>query len=150
METFIKEHIDEEAYFITGMAGRLCFDHEINTQVILYFIQLENIEEIIIVNDVNCRFMEEVLNDKITQLNPATIIYRKLISDYKEVFPKIKSPEERRHLLARLNIKDHFPEIKNNTVLRPLFTKNRIKLRGIVTNRLSNYKEPINDPICQS
>ncbi|MFO7657035.1 MAG: hypothetical protein R6W78_08205 [Bacteroidales bacterium] len=144
MEAFIRENIDTDAYFITGMAGRLCFGDEINTQVILYFIQRENIKEIIIVNDVNCRFMEEVLNNRITKPNPATIIYRKLISDFKEVFPKIKTSEERRHLLAKLNINDHFREIKSNAVLRPLFIKNSIKLRGMVTNRLSNFKEPIN------
>jgi len=88
MEAFIRENIDTNAYFITGMAGRLCFDNEINMQIILYVIQIENIEEIIIVNDVNCRFMEEVLNNKITQPNPATNIFRKLVADYKEIFPK--------------------------------------------------------------
>lgn len=144
IENYIRENIDSDAYFITGLAGRLSFSDELNTQIILYFIQKENINEICIVNDINCRFMEEALENKNIQLNSASNIYKKLFSDFKEVFPKLRTRDERRLLLAKLNITDHFREIKSNNLIGPLFKRNRIKLRGMVTNRLINYSESIN------
>jgi len=143
MEEFIRNNIDNNAYFITGAAGRINFDDMLLPEILSHIILREKIKEIIIVNDINCMFIDNVLNNKISYPNKAYNFLKKLISDYREAFPSTKPIEERRHLLAKLNINDHSREIKSNSVLKYLFTRSSIKISGIIANRFSKYTEPL-------
>lgn len=143
VEAFIIEKINHRARFITGLAGRLCLDDDYGTEIIRYFIEQEEITEITIVNDTNCRFIEDVLTNNNIDPNPVTGKLKNLLDDYKEVFPTVPTLKEKKRLLAKLNIAGHYREILNNAVLNPFFSQSGIKLNGLVTDRLCEFIEPV-------
>lgn len=143
METFITHEICSDAYFLTGMAGRLCLDDDENTGIIRFFIEKENIRGLFVVNDLNCRFINEVLTNSAKHAVPATDTLKKLFSDFREVFPSEKPLERKKHLLAKLNINDHIRELRSNKVLKTLFLNDNVKIRGLITDKMSNYSEAV-------
>lgn len=143
VEGFIVDKINQRARFLTSLGGLLCLDDDYNTEIIRHFIEQEEITEITIVNDTNCRFIDEVLTTHVACPNPVTGRLKTLMDDYKEVFPTVPSLTEKKRLLAMLNIAEHSREILKNSVLNPLFSQNGIKLNGLVTDRLNEFMEPV-------
>ena len=143
MEGFITREIYSDAYFITGMAARLCLDDDYNTEVIRYFIEKEEICELVIVNDTGCRIIHEVLTNSIKSPSPASDALKKLVSDFREVFSPGNPVEKKKQLLAKLNVNDHCRELKDNKILKTLFLKEKVKISGLLTNKAGHYYEPL-------
>lgn len=137
MEPYITNNIDKNAYFITGITGRLCLsndDYLCQLQMLLFN---KNIRELIVVNDVNCIFINEVLSNNSIYKTAATKLLESLFLENRELFLAQASIGKSKHLLAKLNVIDTYLKIINNNFLKETFSDLEIEVSGLISNKLT-------------
>ncbi len=138
MEHFIRHNFGDEIIFMTAMATESQF-HEIEySEAIREIIVCENIEEMFVVNDTSCRFINGVLRgDKFCGTAAEKSIQNILIDNYSFVMQH-QTLSDKVKALAALNIKQQAFEICANELFKPLIIQRGIEIKGLITTKSEN------------
>ena len=138
MENFIRTNYGADVFFITAMATVSQF-HEIEyTEVIKNVIACENINQIFIVNDTSCRFINRVLNGEKTFGTAAEKnIQNIFINNYSFIMHQ-SSEIDKAKALAELNIKHQAFSMMENELFKPQITRKKIHIKGLITTKSEN------------
>ena len=142
MELYLQKKFGNEIYFITAPASIIQWNQKEYINAIGDFIKRENIREIYLVNDTDCRFISNIINKKklyglYSEKIVETIYIEHLFSCFKNM-----SLSENKFKLAELNINCQIEELMKPGVLGVQILNNHIELKGIITTKNENsYKE---------
>lgn len=137
MEIFIRQNFGNDVFFMTSMATVVQFNSE-DISALELFIERENINEIIIVNDTACRFINAALKNEKQFGSHAEKIIKKIVLENNVALYKITSEEEKRKLIAKAIINNQLHEmVKHNTIFSKI-SINKITVKGIITTKSIN------------
>lgn len=142
MELYLQKKYGNEIYFITAPASVIQWNQKEYIDAIGDFIIRENIREIYLVNDTDCRFISNIINKKkLYGLYAEKIVEAIYIEHLFSCF-KNMSLSEKKLKLAELNINCQIEELMKPGVLGVQILNNHIELKGIITTKKENsYKE---------
>jgi hypothetical protein len=135
LENKIRDKYGDEVYFMTAL-GSVFQTHNIDfTEEVCDFIRREAIEEIYIVNDTNCPFIQNVLfENRSFQSTAEEALIKLLIENYSlinaktEIIDKVKC-------LMELNIQRQIDHFTSNTLLNNLIQSNGIEIYGLIHSK---------------
>lgn len=137
MEIFIRQNFGNDVFFMTSMATVMRFNSE-DISALELFIERESINEIIIVNDTACRFINAVLKNEKQFGSYAEKKIKNIVLENYVALDKIAGEEEKRKLIAGAIIKSQLQEMgKHNTIFSKI-SINKITLKGIITTKSKN------------
>ncbi|HEY8400071.1 MAG TPA: carbonic anhydrase [Cytophagaceae bacterium] len=138
IENPIQQHFKGESYFLTALGSVFNLSDENYLETITEFIKLHNIEEIIIVNDCSCRFIQSVIcNEKGFQTKAEEILKIIHLSGVLEITSESHA-YKKAYKLAELNIQHQAHAIKEIDALNNKIQKNEIRLKGLIYERASD------------
>lgn len=135
METFIRRKFNQDVYFLTAMAGHAPFYDLKYTEAVLEVMKRENITELILINDTSCRFMHAILTGGQLHGTPAEEKLQQLFAEHFEEIMQQPTLSAQLKAFATLNIRKQLQEMFNNAYLRAFVQKNRLEIKGLITNK---------------
>ncbi len=138
IENFIQEEkYGENVFFLTSTAAIFNFNEPAYVESVKEFIESNNIEEVVIVNDLSCRFLQKTLQNTGEQpRNAAERTLSHLFTDNHSSLTQQPSFKEQLIQLATLNIQEQIHKMTELDVFGVLFMLNGIKLTGLISDKL--------------
>jgi len=129
-ESLVRSLHREESYFLTAPACVFnCQDIDY-ANAIASFLTNKDIQQIVVVQRVECRFLKNALYLKPeSNLNAEKVLASLVQSHYLE-FTAVKSMVEKQEKLARINIDRQMQEIFEHDILRSTIIRRKIRLSG--------------------
>lgn len=137
IENFIQEEYGENVFFLTSNAAVFNFDETAYIESVKEFIESHNIKEVVVVNDLSCRFLHKVLQSSGEQTrNSAEKALSHLLKDNYAFLTQQPSFKEQLTQLATLNIQEQIHKMMELDVFGVLFMLNGIKVTGLISDKL--------------
>ena len=144
MELYLQNKYGNEIYFITAPAAIVQWGQKEYTDAVSDFIKRESIREIFLVNDVSCRFIDNIIHkEKLYGLYSEKILEDIYIEHFFSHF-KNNPSSEKKVKLAELNINYQIEELMKSSALGHYVLKDNIQLKGLVTSKKENLYKEIN------
>lgn len=144
MENFIRQNYGDDVFYITAMAGIFQCNEKEWIEEIKYFISSENINEIFIVSDISCRFINAALNKEKTNGYYSERVIQKLVEDNYDLIMENKAIHEQQIKLAELIVKHQATELKNPNCLQQQIIQSNISIKELITSKAENKITELN------
>lgn len=138
MENYIHRKFGNNIFFITSITAEANFRKIDYLETIIDFIRREKIDEIIIVNDTSCRFLNCVIKNENTLGSNAEKNLQDLFIDNYSSIIQYATILERVKKLAELNIMHQANEILENELFKQQIITNGIEVKGLITTKSEN------------
>ena len=135
LEAFIKEEYGPNAYFLTALGTVFNFQEIKYVEALGDLLQREAIEEIFIVVDTSCRFMNSILQQQKGFGTKAEQALLDLFIDNYSTIMAGASELDRKKNLAKLNIQRQALDILSHEMLLSAITHPQISLKGLITTK---------------
>jgi carbonic anhydrase len=147
IENFIQEKYGENVFFLTSTAAIFNFNEPAYVESVKEFIESNNIEEVVIVNDLSCRFLHKALQRTgEQQRNAAERTLSHLFTDNYSSLMQQPSSKAQLRQLATLNIQEQVNNMMELDAFGDLFMLNEVKLTGLISDRLDKKVHAIEVP----
>jgi carbonic anhydrase len=144
MELFLQKKYGNEIYFITALASIMQWNQKEDMDAIRDFIIRESVQEIYLVHDTGCRFINNIITKhKLYGLPSEEIIQNIYVEHYLSDFEN-KELSVQQFKLAELSIKYQAEEITKSDVLGIQIIEDAILLKGLITSKKKNLFKEIN------
>jgi carbonic anhydrase len=144
MELFLQKKYGNEIYFITALASIMQWNQKEDMDAIRDFIIRESVQEIYLVHDTGCRFINNIITKhKLYGLLSEEIIQNIYVEHYLSDFEN-KELSVQQFKLAELSIKYQAEEITKSDVLGIQIIEDAILLKGLITSKKKNLFKEIN------
>lgn len=143
IEVFIRERYGPDVYFLTAPGAVFNFEEIKYTESVRYFLERKAIREVFIVNDTSCRFINTILqNGKGHKTQAEQVMLNLFINNYSQIMTAA-SLEERKVILATLNLQRQALDILSNEILLPLIKQSQIKVTGVLTTKEKGWLDEV-------
>lgn len=143
LEPFIQSKFGKGVFFLTAMGAELDLQSKEYVQIIQWMIKHENIDEVIVVNDTSCRFIQRVNYSASESQYKTEQLLSQRFNDVSIDTDKEVSTLEKQILLATWNVKQQVLALKTSDLFTSL-SSNQIKLSGLVTTKATNQCLEVN------
>ncbi|MBC5993682.1 carbonic anhydrase [Pontibacter cellulosilyticus] len=124
----------KNAYFLTALAAAFKLNEHTYIEELIDFIERESVEEVIVVNDVDCQFIESVLSKKKGYGTYAEeVLVDLLIDNYAEVMSG-SSVEVQKEKLAELNVQRQIQQLLSSEYFLQQVVLQKIKIKGLIAS----------------
>lgn len=144
VEAFIKEQYGQEVFFLTALGAVFDFGQINYVEAVGDLLQRESIEEIFIVNEASCRFMNRMLAQEKGFGTKAEKVMLDLFIDNYTTIMAGTSLKEKQNRLAELNIQRQALEILSNELLLQQIGQSEIRLKGLLTAKAKGQVKEVN------
>lgn len=138
MENFIRQKYGADVFFLTAMAGIFQWDNKEWVEKIKYFISSEKINEIFILSDVSCRFINAAINNEKINGFIAEIIIQKLLHNNYDIVSENRIIHEQQIKLAELIVNHQAIKIMDVMGLQQEIIQNNIVVHELITSKNAN------------
>jgi carbonic anhydrase len=138
VEHFLRTKFGGESIFLTALGAVFNFRAIQYIEDLSDYLHRERIEEIFIVNDLSCRFIDRILRkERNFGTYTEEVLQDLLIDHYHAIMqqPTLKDQHER---LAAYNIDRQAREILSNELLQQQIVASDILIKGLITNQKEN------------
>ena len=137
IENFIQKQYGENIFFLTSTAAIFNFDETSYAESVKEFIATNNITEVVIVNDLSCRFLRKVLRNEWEQRGAsAETILQDILNNNYAFIMQPSSTKEQLLRFATLNIQEQIHRMMGFDIFGVDFMLKGIKLTGIISDKL--------------
>lgn len=147
-EAFIKKTVPGSHFYMTGMGGYINFEEERFTDAITKIIIKEDIESIHLVQNADCRFIDEVLSDNKNLEYPIQYVLNKLFVENEYQLKRMDSKYQMSIHLASMMIKKVSANIQKSNLLNKIIESKKIEMMGMLiepsANKISSFS--LNQP----
>lgn len=138
MEHFLRQKYGANSFFMTATGGVFQLDENEILAELKYFIRRQKINEIFIVSDISCRFINNAINGGLTNGYYSEIVIQKLLEDNYNFVIENKTIQDQQIKLAELIVKRQSSELKKANCLQQEIVQNKILIRELVTSKNSD------------
>lgn len=134
MEPFLIKRFGQEVYFATAMGSVFNFNDKVYLDFFQQFLKSNKINEINIVVETSCRFLNSILN-KEGKINCAVeeVIQSLFLHNAREIEQEV-TLQAKQTYLAKLLIKDQIKELEKIELFSTLAQQKALSLKGLVTS----------------
>lgn len=144
VEQFIRQEYGREVIFLTALGAVFNFGEINYVEAISDLLQTETIEEIIIVNELSCRFMKSILDkEKGFGTRAEQVMLDLYIDNYSHIMAG-HSLHDKKQRFAELNIRRQASEMLSNELLLSQISSAQISLKGLITAKAKGQLEVVN------
>jgi carbonic anhydrase len=144
LEAFIKEQYGQGVFFLTALGAVFNFQETNYVEALGDFLKREAIEEIFVVQDTSCRFMNSILEqEKGFGTKAEQVMLELFIENYSNIMAGA-SQIEKKKILAKVNIRRQALEILSHELLLIALGQSQIKLKGLITTKSKGQLEEVN------
>ena len=135
MEKFITTKYGKDVFFLTAMGAVFNFQDKKYLRAVKNFIVREKIEEITIVIDTSCRFINNALSNGLYYGSKSENTIRKLLKDQDATELNRKTVGEQQSRLAGLIISYQAHEMMKQETFQDIIIDNKISVKGLITTK---------------
>lgn len=135
LEPYLREQFGQDHLFATAMAGIPPLQDPQYCLEIASIIRRNRVKEIVMVNDIECRFLQGVLQRDNVGDTPCVNQLRQLYSEFLLEILVRGTSEKQAKCFAVINLVEQSRRLVQCKVLGPLIEAQGIQLKGMVTNR---------------
>lgn len=133
LEFFLQKYFGKNSFFLTFSCAIIETQDYQYLETIRDFIVTQNIQTVYIVNDVNCRFINNIIsNKKSLGLWSENILQNLYFEEYFTHF-KNKPLAYQQYKLAELNVMNQINNMQHFSLLQTLLINNSFDLKGLIT-----------------
>ncbi len=144
MELFLQKKYGNEVYFITALASIMQWNHKEDMDAIRDFIIRESVQEIYLVHETGCRFINNVITKRKLYGLPSEDILKNIYLEHYFSDFENKELSVQQFKLAELAIKYQAEEIIKSDVLGIQIIEDTVSLKGLITSKKKNLFKEIN------
>lgn len=144
VEPFIREQYGQSAFFLTALGAVFNFKEINYVEAVADLLQKEAIEEILIVNDLSCRFMASILEQK---KGFGTGAEQEMLELFIENYSSIMAGPTlngKKLKFAKLNIHRQAFELMSNELLLSRISQAKVSLKGLITAKAQGQFKEVN------
>lgn len=146
IESFLRKEFGEEIFFMTYSGGVIQYcDIEFLSHV-KDIVLNEKISQIYFVNDINCKFIDEVLSKKTKKNEISVLLEEYYVQHYFSLFEN-KSIANQKYNLAKINIFNQIQEFVNSFYFKNIIESEGIEIYGMITDKINNLKKEIKNKV---
>lgn len=145
LEYFIRNKYGSDVFFITGIAGILSYRDEQYLTAIRDFIKEHRIQSFYVVNDTDCRFINNIIYREPLYGTTAENLIEIVYLDHFTTICREKTLQDQKFKLAEHNVRHQIAEVSDNLFLRQGLLENGTKIFGLVTTKSINRIVEISD-----
>ncbi|AMR33961.1 hypothetical protein A0256_22180 [Mucilaginibacter sp. PAMC 26640] len=138
IEIILRNEFGDDIIFLTALGSVFDFEGNNYSQELDYFINQEDIGEIVVVNDSDCTFIINTINNYKKKHTIAEKELERLKTNHAEQFEPLEATQQQK-LLASLNIYRQAYEITDIPSLSEKFADGKIDVKGLLYDR-ANHK----------
>ena len=138
MELFLSGHYGEKVYFATSIAALPQFGDRAYVNSIIELIINENIYEMAIAIDTDCRFLSDVLNKKCSEHSKPSFQLQKILDLHLAEVVRQKTLMDRKSLFAKLVIHHQVEQMCKVNLFKLLVDSRQVVVKGIITTKAAN------------
>lgn len=143
IEPFIRKEYGGDVFFLTALGTVFNFQEFNYAEELRDLLQRKAIEEIFIVTDTSCRFMNSILEqEKGFGTKAEGAILNLFIDNYYTIMAGA-SEGVRKQNLAKLNIQRQALDILSHEVLLTAIAQSQIRLKGLITSKAKGKLEEV-------
>jgi carbonic anhydrase len=143
MENFIRRIHGTDVYFMTAMATAFSYERD-DIRKIADFLDRRMITNIYIVNDTSCRFINSVIEQKMSSGSDAEKNLEVLLMENQKIIMKKSTTFDKVKTLTELNIIEQILNLREHDLIMSVVEKNKISIKGLITTKLSNTYVEVN------
>lgn len=143
LEHFIRRIHGADVYFMTAMATAFNFDRE-TIKMTADFLDRKMITHIYVVNDTSCRFMNGVIDKKMSTGSDAEKYLEALFMENQKIIMKQSTILDKVKLLSEININKQISNFREDDSIMSLIKKNKIIIKGLITNKAAKTYMELN------
>jgi len=147
-EAVIKKTFSESHLYMTGMGGYLDFEDQRFIDALTKIIIKEDIESIHLVQNTDCRFIDEVLSDNKNLEYPIQFVLNRLFIENEYQLKRMDSKYQMIIHLALLMFKEVSSNIQKSNLLNEIIENRKIEIKGMLiepnANKISSFN--LNQP----
>ena len=143
MENFIRRIHGTDVYFMTAMATAFSYERD-DIRKIADFLDRRMITNIYIVNDTSCRFINSVIEQKMSSGSDAEKNLEVLLMENQKIIMKKSTTFDKVKTLTELNIIEQIFNLREHDLIMSVVEKNKISIKGLITTKLSNTYVEVN------
>lgn len=144
LESFIRMKYGPDTFFLTALAAVFSLKQWDHVEELTGFIERESIEEVVVVNDVSCRFLQSVLTkQKGFGTQAEQVLIDLLVDNYAHVMCN-SSVAEQKFRLAELNIQRQIEELLSVDYLLQQVVLQKLRVKGLITSRAEGKAMAVN------
>ena len=143
MENFIRRIHGTDVYFMTAMATAFSYERD-DIRKIADFLDRRMITNIYIVNDTSCRFINGVIEQKMSSGSDAEKNLEVLLMENQKIIMKKSTTFDKVKTLTELNIIEQILNLREHDLIMSVVEKNKISIKGLITTKLSNTYVEVN------
>lgn len=143
-EAFIKKTFIGSHFYMTGMGGYLNFEDEKFADAITKIIIKEEIESIHLVQNTDCRFIDEVLTENNSLEYPVQYTLKKLLLENEQQIKSMDSKYQMTIHLASLMIEEVSANIQKSDLLKETIKNKKIEIKGTLIQPNANILSSFN------
>lgn len=137
MEIYIQQKLGENVFFMSAMAAVLRFDRE-DISAIKHFIEREKIQEILIVGDTSCRFINGALKNEKGFGSYGELLIKNIVLKNKDALSKASSELEKQKIITKSLIINQLQEICSPDYFKSEILHKGLRIGGIITTKSRN------------
>jgi carbonic anhydrase len=134
IELFLRQHYGDDLFFVSATAGMLQYEEVDYLKDVIWILESQSVNELVVVNDVSCPFINRVLQHPNNISHAVEKVLQKLYADHKALINHQPSLREKQEMLAMLNVTQQINQFIA-PVLIPGLTRQNIKLNALVTDK---------------
>lgn len=138
MELFLRGHFGEKAYFATSIAALPQFGDGAYVNSIIDLIIHENINEVAIAIDTDCRFLTDVLDRKWSQHTSASFQLREILDVHMDEVLRQETLGDRKKRFAELVVHHQLGQMCKVSLFKRLVDSRQMAVKGVVTTKAAN------------
>lgn len=142
-EAFIKKSFSGSHLYMTGMGGYLNFEDDGFADAITRLIIKEEIESIHLVQNTDCRFINDVLSENKNLEYPIQYTLKKLLLENEQLIKSMDSKYQKTIHLASLMIEEVSANIQKSDLLKETIKNMKIEIKGTLiqpnANKLTSF-----------
>jgi carbonic anhydrase len=128
---------------MTAMATAFSYERD-DIRKIADFLDRRMITNIYIVNDTSCRFINSVIEQKMSSGSDAEKNLEVLLMENQKIIMKKSTTFDKVKTLTELNIIEQILNLREHDLIMSVVEKNKISIKGLITTKLSNTYVEVN------
>lgn len=144
VEHFIREQYGESAFFMTALAAVFHLNEQAYLDELIKIIEKEAIEELVVVNDTSCCFIQSVLTRQKGFGTQAEQVLVDLLLDHYTHIMGTTSVAEQKNRLAELNVQRQLEELLRIDYFQQRVVLQKLVVTGLVTSRAAGKARTVN------
>jgi carbonic anhydrase len=128
---------------MTAMATAFSYERD-DIRKIADFLDRRMITNIYIVNDTSCRFINGVIEQKMSSGSDAEKNLEVLLMENQKIIMKKSTTFDKVKTLTELNIIEQILNLREHDLIMSVVEKNKISIKGLITTKLSNTYVEVN------